>query len=105
MVRFIYLISFKIGDVVSFYFAYFNLRAFAIWGPIFLGELIYVSSQLFVSKDQKVVSILREMGECFNISMSDIFPWKFVSQLKISFCKSCTISASSIVSIPLVCLI
>jgi hypothetical protein len=34
-------------------------RAFSIWGPIFLGELILVTHQLFVEPDQAIIPMLK----------------------------------------------
>jgi len=42
--------------------------AFAIWGPIFLGELVFVASQAAVSADDPLVPLLRKTAVPFSFA-------------------------------------
>jgi hypothetical protein len=43
-------------------------RAFSIWAPIFLGEFVSVSAQLFVSETASIVPLLRKLSAPFVIA-------------------------------------
>mmetsp|Transcript_66613 Transcript_66613/g.98780 ORF Transcript_66613/g.98780 Transcript_66613/m.98780 type:complete len:338 (-) Transcript_66613:363-1376(-) len=44
--------------------------AFAIWGPIFLGELVFVSSQFRISNEDSIAPLLREISVPFTLAQT-----------------------------------
>jgi len=46
-------------------FCSFVLRAFAIWGPIYLGELSFVVGQLVLSESSSIAPLIKEITAPF----------------------------------------
>jgi hypothetical protein len=77
-------------------YSLFHFRAFTIWAPIFLGELLSVSAQLFLPETATVVPLLKQLTAPFCLANAFQSLWtaafrpkyknvsKFVSPLMLS---------------------